>query len=398
MKQEDYAWVLQGTEALFQQLVNWRRHFHRHPELGFAEHETGKKISGILEELGAEVFRYAKTGVAGVIKGGATGPCVALRADMDALPVLEETGVEYASRTPGVMHACGHDAHMAITLGVASLLAANRNLWQGAVKFIFQPAEECPPGGAKAMIEEGVLQNPDVKAVLGLHVFPGLPTGTVGIKTGTVMAAADNIRIMIQGQSGHGAAPHQTVDAVVTAAQAIMALQTIASRKIDPLEPVVVTVGSIHGGTKCNVIASEVELLGTVRTLNPEVRKNMPKLLRQILDGVTAMSGAAYQLDYTWGYPPTVNDEELVGIVREAASQELGSTNVVNLAKPSMGGEDFAYFAQTVPGIFVMLGSGSAGGDNYPWHHARFNIDEQALQYGVRVMTRSLLQVLRRFT
>lgn len=391
----NYAWIKQEADSIYDQLVTWRRHFHRYPELGFQEYETGNFIVKVMAEMGLDqVTRCAQTGVVGMLSGKGPGPTVAVRADMDALPILEETGLEFASQHHGCMHACGHDAHMAIVLGTAKILAANRQRWDGSVKFIFQPAEECPPGGAKEMIQAGVLKFPEVKAVLGLHVTPLLPAGQVGFRAGTVMAAADNMRILIHGKSGHGAAPHQTIDPIVTAAQAIMALQTIASRRTDPLEPVVVTIGSIHGGSKANIIAPEVELTGTVRTLREQTRRRMPELLEKILQGITAGAGATYQLDYLWGYPPTVNDAMLAELFKETASSELGAENVQPLQNPSMAGEDFAYYAERVPGLFYLLGAGRSEGLNHPWHHAGFNIAEQALQYGVRVMTRLALEVL----
>lgn len=394
MKIEDYAWIAQETEAIYGQLVAWRRHFHQHPELSFQEFQTGEMIRQVLEDLGAQVHTVAPTGVVGLLPGARAGPTVAIRADMDALPIGEETGRAYASRHPGVMHACGHDAHMAIALGTALLLAKNKKRWQGSVKFIFQPGEECPPGGAQQMIKAGVLRNPAVQALLGLHVYPWLPVGKVGLKEGTVMAADDNFKLTFLGEKSHGAAPHQGVDAIVVAAQAVLALQTIASRMVDPLEPVVLTIGTIHGGDRRNVIASRVELEGTVRTLSQQTREKMPYLIRQVLDGVTAGFGAAYELDYQMGYPPTVNDPQLVAFLRDVLAQELGADNVVSLTNPSMGGEDFAYFAQHVPSVFFLLGVGQGTNPVYPWHHAKFDIEEEALKFGVRLMARSALELL----
>lgn len=394
MKNEDFAWIGPETEAIYEQVVAWRRHFHQYPELGFQEFKTGELVGTVLKDLGAQVSRVARTGVVGLLSGERAGPTVALRADMDALPLEEETGQVYASRHPGIMHACGHDAHMAIALGTALLLAKNKKRWQGSVKFIFQPGEECPPGGAQQMIKAGVLHNPEVRAVLGLHVYPWLPVGKVGLKEGTVMAADDNFKLTIRGEKSHGAAPHQGVDAIVVAAQAVLALQTVVSRMVDPLEPVVLTIGTIHGGIRRNVIASRVEMEGTVRTLSQQAREKIHPLMVQVLDGVTAGFGATYQLDYQMGYPPTVNDPQLVSLLREALAQELGEANVVSLTNPSMGGEDFAYFAQQVPSVFFLLGVGREAEAKYPWHHAKFDIEEEALKYGVRVMTRSVLELL----
>lgn len=364
-------------------MVQWRRQLHQHPELGFQEWETARLIATVLAEAGLEVQTgIAGTGVVGVLQGKKKGRGIAVRADMDALPITEKTNLPFASTRPGVMHACGHDAHVAIALGAARILAEVRSELAGTVKFIFQPAEESPPGGAVAMLRAGVLDNPPVQAIVALHVNPHLPVGTVGLKEGVAMAAVDTFTLTIRGRGGHSAAPHQAVDAILVAAVAVQALQAIASRLTNPLDPVVVSVGTIHGGTKNNVVADEVVLTGTTRTLSPEVRQQLPKLMRQLLDGVVRAYGASYELDYREAYPPLVNDARLLALVEKSCRRVVGSEHTLRVHLPAMGSEDFAYFAQVLPAAHFDLGVGKARATNYPWHHPCFDLDEEALPIG----------------
>lgn len=399
--------VRKKAEELSPRLVEIRRQLHRRPELGFNEKETAALVTDFLREHGLEVQEgVAGTGVVGLLRGGLggsgsdgtpSGRTIAVRADMDALPVQELSEVEYKSQRDGVMHACGHDAHMSVALGCAAVLAGSKDKIRGNVKFIFQPCEEQPPGGAEPMIAAGVLENPVVDGIIGYHVNPYLPVGFIGVKDGAIMAAADEFSITIKGKGGHAANPHQAVDAILVAAQAVQALQAVASRQVNPTEPVVLSVCSIHGGTTFNVLAEEVQLLGTVRTLNPNLQQRMPGMMRKILDGVTGAYGAAYELDYRFGYPALVNNAELLKVVTETAQEVLGPNKVMHFTAPSMGSEDFACFAEKVPGAYFFLGARPGSGEVFPWHHPKFTIDEQALPVGVSVVTAAVLKALERW-
>ncbi|MDA8234298.1 MAG: amidohydrolase [Clostridia bacterium] len=388
------AEIRDKVEGIKARVIEWRREIHRNPELGFEEEKTAALVAGVLEGLGLEVTRVAGTGVVGLLRGAKPGKTIALRADMDALPIEEESGVDFASGCPGVMHACGHDAHTAILLGTATVLTGLREQLSGQVKFIFQPSEERPPGGAEPMIAEGVMESPTVDTVVGLHVVPHLPAGFVGVKPGSVMAAADNFDLAILGKGGHGATPHLTVDPIVIAAEVVLALQAIPSRRVDPLEPIVITVGEIKGGQAPNIIPEKVYLRGTIRTLNQILRSKAPKLIEQTVKGITEAHGAAYELEYQPGYPVVINHEETVQLVREAASQVLGEDRVVVIPRPTMGGEDFAFFAQKAPGCFFFLGVARQGEVIYPWHHPKFNLDEEALPAGVAVFCQTVVDFL----
>ncbi|SDF62998.1 M20 metallopeptidase family protein [Sporolituus thermophilus] len=369
-------------------LIAIRRQLHRYPELAFQEVRTAEVIASTLVSAGLEVKTgVALTGVTGLIRG--VGPrTVAVRADMDALPIQEQSQAPYASTVPNVMHACGHDGHMAIALGAALVLQRLRHHLPGSVKFIFQPAEE-GPGGAQPMIAAGVLTAPEVEAVFGFHLYNSLPAGQIGLSYGQTCAATDEIKITIVGQGGHGAHPHQTVDAVVVAAQVVTALQTVVSRQISPLDAAVVTIGSIRGGYANNVIADRVELWGTVRTLSEQLRAVLPTKIEQIVSGVTAAHGAAYEFVCNPGYPPLITDHALTALIEASAARVVGPGNVVRLG-PSMGGEDFAYFAQAAPAAFFRIGSGGEAFP-YPGHHPRFDFDETAIGIGVRVLVQTVL-------
>lgn len=382
--------ILDEVRTLAPEIVRIRREIHQQPELGFAEYETARLVAGILRDSGYEVREeVAGTGVVGIRRGSRPGRTIALRADMDALPVEEQTGAVYASRRPGIMHACGHDAHVAMVLGVAMLAARLGQDLPGNIVLLFQPSEEMPPGGAKPMIEAGVLSDPPVEAVLGLHVDPYLPAGAIGLKEGPLMAAADKFTILIRGEGGHGAAPHQAVDAIVVGAQVISALQAVTSRQVNPLEPVVVTIGTVNAGQRFNIIAETMTMTGTVRTLSGCLRAEMPRKLERIVHGVCSAYGASYTLDYEWGYPVLSNHQQVLALARRAALDVVGPRLIVPLSEPSMGGEDFAYFAEKVPGAFVYLGVGFAGeGRVQPWHSPRFDLNEEALPIGAAFLYR----------
>jgi amidohydrolase len=366
-----------------------RRDVHQYPEMGFAETRTAGLIADRLRALGLEVrVEVAQTGVVGLLQGARSGRTLLLRADMDCLPVAEATGAPYASRHAGFMHACGHDGHVAMLLGAAEALAARRERLAGAVKFVFQPAEE-GPGGAEPMIRAGVLDNPRVDAAVGLHLLNDLPVGTVGLRPGPIMAATDRIALVVRGRGGHGAAPHQTIDAIVVAAHLVTALQTIAAREVSPVVPVVVTIGTIHGGFRANVIAPTVELTGTVRSFDAELRRTLPERIERIARGVTSALGADVDVSYEFGYPATVNDAGLTDLVRGAAATVVGEAGIV-VPDRLMGGEDMAYFLEAVPGCFAFIGSANAGrGLDHPHHSPRFDFDEAALPIGVQVLVRT---------
>lgn len=364
--------------------VEARRHLHRHPELSFQEKETSRFLTERLSELGCSF----QTGVGGygikvVIEGGKPGPTVALRADIDALPITEETGLEFASCNPGKMHACGHDVHTATLLGTAKALMAMRNELPGRVVLIFQPAEEQNPGGASLMIRDGVLENPKVDAIFGLHVMPAMPVGTMGFGAGALMAAPDEVVVTIVGRGGHGASPHLTVDPVMVACQTITLLQQVVSRNTSPFQSAVITVGMIHGGTAPNIIPDEVTFQATVRTMDPAVRAKMPIRIEEVVKGVCQAAGATYRFTYDPGYPVLINDEAATEVAKRAALAILDEEQVLPM-DPSMGGEDFAFYLQQVPGSFARLGASAPGTANPPGlHTSRLLIDEECLAVGI---------------
>ena len=375
-----------------------RRDFHEHPELAFQEFRTAGIVADRLRALGVEDVRtgIAQTGVTGLIRGQRPGEgrTVLLRADMDALPILEENEVEYRSQTPGVMHACGHDAHTAMLLGVTRLLMDRRDQFSGTVKVLFQPAEESPPGGAKPMIEAGVLEDPKVDAAFGLHIDQDNPVGTVELRPGPAMAAADRFRILIKGKGGHGAKPHDTIDPIVIGAQIVTALQTLAARVVDPTEEVVVTVGTFQAGLAFNVIPDTADLGGTVRTFNAKNRDLMEERIGTLARGIAKAMGADVEYTYIRGYPATVNHPEMAELVREEAARIVGEGGV-RQAPLMMGAEDFSYFLEEVPGAFWFVGSQNPErGLVWGHHHPRFDLDEAALAIGIESMTNVALRYL----
>ena len=362
-----------------------RRDLHQHPELGFEERRTAAFVAGRLRALGFEVTEeIGVTGVVGVMRGARPGKTIMLRADMDALPIEEENAVAYASQTRGTMHACGHDGHVAMLLGAAALIARRRDELAGTVVLCFQPAEE-GRGGAKAMVDAGVLERIGVERADGLHLASAFPTGIVGLREGPFYASSDSIEITIEGMGGHGAAPHLSVDPIYVAGAFIVAVQQVVSRQIDPLAPAVVTIGAVHAGTIHNVIPSRATLLGTVRAFDADVRAKMAERIERVLRGVCESSGATYAFEYLRRYPVTSNDAEQTRYVRALAEREIGERRVME-APRLMGAEDFSFFAERVPACFYSVGCNGGPASAFPHHHAKFDIDERALETGVRMM------------
>jgi amidohydrolase len=385
----DTSRIRSAIRALQPQLVEWRRKLHQKPELGFREQLTAEFIVQKLQEWGIEhQTGLAKTGIVAIIHGNQPGPVLAIRADMDALPIQEENEVPYRSEHDGVMHACGHDGHVTIALGTARYLSEHRNAFSGTVKLIFQPAEE-GPGGAKPMIEAGVLKNPDADAIIGLHLWNNLPLGTIGVRSGALMAAVELFNCTIQGRGGHGAIPQQTIDSIVVAAQVVNALQTIVARNVDPIESAVVTVGKLNAGTAHNVIAANAKMSGTVRYFNPKYEGYFGPRIEQIVSGICQAHGASYELQYYSLYPPVINDERIADLVRSVAEAVIESPLGIVPQCQTMGGEDMAFFLQEVPGCYFFLGSANPDKDlAYPHHHPRFDFDETALGMGVEIFVR----------
>jgi amidohydrolase len=364
--------------------IEIRREIHRFPELGFEEERTASIVERELDALGIEHRRLAKTGVVGVIRGALPGRVAGLRADMDALPLTERSGEPFSSEVPGKMHACGHDAHTAMLLGAARVLQGERASLAGNVVLLFQPAEE-GPGGALPMIEQGAMDDPRIDAVAMLHVDSRLPTGSIGFTPGVMNAAADEFHITIEGRGGHGASPHTAIDAIPCAAATVLALQNLAARETDPFKTVVVTIGTIEGGYRNNIIADRVKMTGTFRSQDPDLRKELEPRARRIIEGVAAAYGARATLEVIYGYPPVVNDPEVAQSFRTYLDET--SALPVEGPAPTMGGEDFAYFAERVPGVMVRLGiRDEAAGSVHPAHSPQFRLDERALAFGIETL------------
>lgn len=377
--------LLEVAPTTVERTVSVRREIHRHPEAGFEEATTAGIVERELDQIGVEHRRLAKTGVVGVIRGAKLGKTAGLRADMDALPITEQSGEPFSSEVPGMMHACGHDAHTAMLLGAARELMATRDSLEGNVVLLFQPAEE-GPGGALPMIEQGAMDDPKIDAVVMLHVDSRYEPGTIGITSGPTNAAADELYITVKGVGGHGAAPHRAVDAIPCAAAVVLALQNIAAREVDPLGNVVVTIGTIEGGYRNNVIADVVKMSGTIRTFDPELRKTMEGRIRRIVEGVTSAYGAKAEIKIIYGYPPVINDPHLALAFEGYMAQEAPSISVVH--PPSgMGAEDFAYFAERVPGLLIRLGvRNEAIGAVHYVHSPQFKLDEAAFPTGIATL------------
>ncbi len=386
------------VEKVRAEVVKVRRFIHMNPELGNREFETARLVSSKLDALGLEVRTgVAKTGVVAVLRGSRPGPSVAVRADMDALPIQEATGLPYKSLNPGVMHACGHDIHTSVVLGTALVLNSLKDRLQGTVTFLFQPAEEGPPdgeeGGAELMVREGALNDPPAGAVFGFHVWP-VNVGTVLVAPGPVTASADNFVITVKGKSAHGARPHEGVDAIVAAAEIVTALQGIVSRALDPTDPAVLTVGTIRGGARPNIIADTVVLEGTVRTLSETTRKRMPGLIEAIVRNIAGMRGASHTFEYKRGVPSVFNNPELAAAMGPALIKLLGKDKVQEW-KPQMIAEDFSHFSEKVPGFYFFLGvKNPAQAVAAPLHSPGFNPDERSIPLGIKVLCHLVLDAL----
>lgn len=370
-----------------EELIFIRRDIHENPETGFEEFRTSNLIKNFLKSQGIEFKEVSKTGVCGIIRGEKKGSnkTIAIRGDMDALPIQDMKSCEYNSKVNGKMHACGHDAHTTILLGVAKILNKYKNEFSGNVKLLFEPAEETV-GGAQYMINEGVLENPKVDYVLGLHVDENVGIGNIEIKKGVVNAASNPFKIKITGQGGHGAAPHTTVDPVVIASHIVIALQSITSREISPVNPCVITVGTINGGTAQNIIPGEVTLSGIIRTMTKEDRSFAIERLKEIVNGIALSSRAKAEVEIEESYPCLYNDDTMVELLRTSANEVLGSENVLEQKSPHMGVESFAYFAMERPGAFYFLGSGNdEKKTTEPAHSNLFNIDEDCIPLGVAI-------------
>jgi len=392
-----------AAQAAEARVIAWRRDFHANPELGNREFRTAGIVAEHLRALGFDEVRtgVAHTGVVGLLKGGLPGPVVALRADMDALPVAEEVDLPYASKVKaewngeqvGVMHACGHDNHTAILMGVAEVLAGQRAALRGSVKFIFQPAEELPPegedGGAKMMVEEGAMENPRPEAIFGLHVTSRLPLNVIGYRPGPTMASADNLKITVKGSQTHGAMPWAGVDPIVTAAQVVMGLQTIVSRQVDlTREAAVVTIGTIHGGLRENIIPDSVEMRGTIRTFDEEMRDDVHERVTYLAEAIARSARAGCTVCIKKNYPVTVNDPELTEAMRPTLARVAGPNRLALVPKVT-GSEDFSFFQRVVPGLFIFLGVTPETvdvGKAAPNHSPRFFADERHLVTGVRAL------------
>jgi len=391
---------IKEARALFPYTQSMRRDFHIHPELGFHEVRTGGIVAKELEALGLEVTKgIGKTGVVGLLEGAKPGPTLLIRFDMDALPITEETGAEYASQNQGVMHACGHDGHIAIGLTVAKILQAHRDELNGTIKFCFQPSEEGfngeEIGGNEMMIRDGVLDSPKVEKTLALHVWNEKPIGWVGVVKGPVMAGAELFTVKLTGKGGHGAIPNLTIDPIVAASQVISALQSITSRNVAPLQAAVVSVTTVHSGTAFNVIPQQAELTGTIRTFDLEVRKKVLERFNQIVHGVGEAMGCKVEIDLQRVTPAVVNDNEIAGKVQETARQLLPDSNIDTTAM-TMGAEDMAFMQEKVPGCYFFIGSNNTEKHlDYAHHHPKFDFDEEALVRGAALMAAATVDLLK---
>ena len=370
------------TENLAPRLIEIRRHLHAHPELSGEEYQTAAYVAGVLSSCGLHVREaVGKTGVVGELIGeGKDKRTLAIRTDMDALPIHERTQLDFASRTPGIMHACGHDVHTTLGLGTAMVLSQLSQSLPGNIRFLFQPAEEVAQG-ARWMVKDKAIESVD--SILGVHVFPSIPARHIGIRYGALTAAADDLEIIIQGESGHGARPHQAIDAIWIASQVITSLQQAIGRTQNPLHPIVLTIGKIEGGRAANVIADRVKMVGTVRSLHPDSHANLPQWIENIVAGVCQIYKAKYQVNYSRGVPSVQNNLNLTKLLETASREAWGSDRVQIIPEPSLGAEDFSVYLEKVPGCMFRLGVGHTEKDNYPLHHPLFEVDEAAIITGV---------------
>lgn len=376
------------------EVVRLRRQFHQHPELGWNEHKTAEQVEAHLLDLGLEVTRITETGVVGLLKGAHNGPTLLLRADMDALPISEQTGLPFASCNEGVMHACAHDGHMAMLLAAARVLSGYQSRLRGNIKFVFQPNEENV--GAKAMIEEGVLEDPQVDACMGQHLWCPLPVGQIGLTAGPVMAGMDHFHLTVEGKGGHTATPQETVDPIICAANIIQSVQNVQTRELDALKPVIIMFGQIQGGTASNVVPDEVELAGTLRYLcdsGPQSEENPQGRMERIIQGLCQAYGTKHELSFSYGHPALINDPTLIELVRATACAcDIDPNSIESFV--TLAGEDFSEFASRIPGVFYFIGAGNRENACYPHHHPMFDFDESALTTGVEMHVRTALAYL----
>lgn len=370
------------------------KHLHQYPELSTEEYETQKFIENELQKLHIPYRKMANTGICAEVHGEHPGKTILLRSDIDALPITEQTDLEYASRNRGAMHACGHDAHVTVGLGVGALLQERKAKLKGTVKIMFQPSEEVHPGGAVRMIEEGILENPKVDAAVGIHTNPYLLPGQFQMKEGCMLASSDRIYISLIGKGGHAAAPHQSVDAIAMAGQFISSIQNIVARQVSPVDKAVVTIGEIKGGYTSNAIADRVDLAGTVRTINEETRKAIEAKIEALLYSITNFWGGTYTYEYERGYPATWNDKRMTQLAIETALASIGKNSIVTLENPYISGDDFVYLSQSVPSVFIYWGTGTKGKECFPWHHPKFHVNLTSLKYGVSLTTQLILTFL----
>lgn len=389
--------IKQDFDEILPGVVADRRHFHENPELAFEEFETAAYVADRLKQLGVDDIKtgVGVTGVTGLIRGGkGDGKVIMLRADMDALPILEEVEAEYTSKVDGKMHACGHDAHTAMLLGVARILMQHKESFKGTVKVLFQPAEEVPPGGAQAMIKDGALENPKVDAALGLHVASDMPSGQIGWKSGPGSGASDRFRAVIKGKGGHAARPQTSVDPVVIAAQIVIALQSLVSRETDPMDNAVLSTTAVLAGEAFNVIPDTAELRGTIRTASPDTRARMEKRAQEVIRGIAETMGAEVDITFIKGYPSIQNDDDMADLVRRTAIDVAGEDMVIenNLA---LGGEDFSFFSLEVPSSFFRCGTRNEDrGIVWGHHHPKFDVEEEGFVNGMATMAQSAINYL----
>lgn len=378
--------IVTHAKGIHDYIIQMRRSFHEYPEIGFNEVRTSGVVAEELKRLGIHVETdVAKTGVIGSLQVSGASRTVAFRADMDALPITEENELDFKSKNEGVSHACGHDANIAMLLGAARLVTQLKDKLKRQVKFIFQPCEEQHPGGAKPMVEHGVLH--DVDEIYGMHIEPNIPSGIFGLRSGATMAATDRIIITIAGKGGHASTPHLCIDPIVIAAEVILAIQTIVSRKVNPLSPCVISLCQISGGTTFNVIPDKVKIIGTVRTLSKELRHKMPVLIEDTIKGITSLNNASYQFEYLKGHPPLNNPQPQLDFIQARIVELFGDKSIEKI-DPKMGGEDFSYYLEKIKGAYIFLGSGNLEkGTNHPLHSSRFLLDEEVLYMGSALFT-----------
>ena len=388
------AQTLNGlADSIREQVIEWRRYLHQHPELSFQEEKTAKFVYDTLASFGGlELSRPTANSVVARLIGEKPGKVLAIRADMDALPILEENTFEFVSQNPGVMHACGHDGHTAMLLGTAKVLSGLRAEIAGEVRFLFQHAEEVWPGGAEEMVQAGAMDGVDM--VIGIHLWSPLEQGKVGVIYGPMLASPDTFWITVNGKGGHAAMPHQTIDSIAVGAQVVTNLQHIVSRNADPLDPLVLSVTQFVAGTTHNVIPGSVQMQGTVRSFNQTVRDQMPGLMERVIKGITDAHGASYEFKYQYGYRPVINSEATTKVVEETVRDVFGD-ETVEIMPPVMVGEDFSAFQQKAPGTFILVGAGNKEkGITYPHHHSRFTIDEDSMDIGVKLFLNAAFRFL----